>query len=72
MERTTIVHSSNIHSVGYDAETRRLEVEFASGARYMHQNVPPELHKAFIEAQSAGKFYQEHLRSRFDCAKVMT
>ncbi len=69
MERTP-VKSSSIRSVGYDPETRMLEVEFASGAVYQHQDVPPELHKGLTDAESPGRFYQQNLRGRFRYVKA--
>jgi hypothetical protein len=45
MERQ-LVQSSNVYSVGYDAEKRRLEVEFVNGGVYEYLDVPPEKHEA--------------------------
>jgi hypothetical protein len=64
-----LVKSSNIKSVGYDAETRTLEVEFLSGGIYQHTDISPEQHRALIESESPGKFYNATFRN-LKCAKV--
>ena len=56
------VQSSSIKSVGYDADTRTLEIEFPSGAVYHHYDVPPEAHQALMSAESVGKHYGAHIR----------
>ena len=68
MERQ-LVKSSNIKSVGYDAETRTLEVEFNSGGVYQHTDISPAQHKAFIESESPGRFYNANFRTT-KCQKV--
>jgi hypothetical protein len=68
MERQ-LVKSSNIKSVGYDAETRTLEVEFQSGGVYQHTDISSEQHKALVDSDSPGKFYNANFRN-LKCAKV--
>jgi hypothetical protein len=60
MERQA-VDSSNIRSIGYDPETWTLEVEFTTGAVYQYE-CEPELAQAFLDAESKGKFFAQHIR----------
>lgn len=55
MERTP-VSSSNIESVGYDAATRTLEVEFLSGSVYQYSNVPADKFTGMMNASSKGDY----------------
>lgn len=58
------VTSSNLESVGYDPETRLLAVKFKrGGAVYHYEDVDPHHFDAIQQAESAGKYFHEHLRS---------
>jgi hypothetical protein len=50
------VKSSMIHAVGYDAETRTLEVIFNSGGIYFYDDVPPEVYEKLMAAESKGQY----------------
>jgi hypothetical protein len=58
--------STSIRKTKYDPGTRVLSVWFvASGKRYDYEAVPPETYAAFREASSKGRFFNEHIRDRF-------
>jgi hypothetical protein len=61
----TAVESSNIKSVGYDAGTQTLEVEFNHGTLYRYAGVPTETYEAMMKAESAGKFFASNVRNEF-------
>lgn len=63
------VESSNIVSMGYDAESQQLEVEFRSGI-YRYGNVPPETWDELQEAPSKGSFIARVIRPGFEAAKL--
>lgn len=46
------VDSSNIASIGYDAEDKTLEVEFNDGGIYRYYDVPPSVHERLMSASS--------------------
>ncbi len=56
------VSSSNLVSVGYDAESRVLEIEFTSGAVYQYFDVPPHLYSGLISATSHGQYFSAYIR----------
>lgn len=58
------VNSSNIHSIGYDAETATLAVEFSSKRVYLYRNVPQELADSLNEAESVGKWFYNNIKNR--------
>jgi hypothetical protein len=46
------VTSSRIVSVGYEADTRKLQVEFKGGRVYEYADVPPEIYTRLLEANA--------------------
>ena len=61
MERKP-VESSLLKSVGYSAESKTLEVEFAKGGVYRYFNVPPEKHKEMMAAASIGSYFSKFVK----------
>ena len=59
------VDSNAIHQVDYDAERGKLSIRFTSGARYVYVGVPGEVHRAFVDADSKGRFFQREIRDRY-------
>ncbi|MCT9819509.1 KTSC domain-containing protein [Microbacterium sp. W1N] len=57
--------SSVVRSVGYDAETAVLEIEFTSGDVYRYYAVPPSAHRALTEAESPGAYFNRHISDRY-------
>jgi hypothetical protein len=64
------VSSSNIVSVGYDAPSETLEVEFTSGSVYQYYNVPQSIYDAFFKAPSAGQFFAYQIKNAFPYSRV--
>ena len=56
MAKLIPVESSMIQAVGYDLETRILEVVFNSGQAYCYDEVPPEVHQELMAADSKGQY----------------
>lgn len=56
------VSSSNLKSVGYDPETRTLEVEFLYGALYSYSGVPESVHAGLMSASSHGAYFDAHIK----------
>ena len=59
------VESSAISSVGYDARSGMLEVEFSSGAVYDYFEVPRAVYEGLLKASSKGRFVSRRIRDRF-------
>lgn len=60
-----LVESTAIHAIDYDAGNQRLRVTFVSGERYAYDDVPGEVCRAFLEADSKGRFFQAQIRGRY-------
>ena len=69
MYRTT-VNSSNIRSIGYDAQSATLEVEFTSGDVYQYFNVPDHFYQHFLNVSSHGQFLNDNIRYNYRYQKV--
>ncbi len=57
--------SSVLASVGYDAATALLEIEFTSGEVYRYFAVPPSVHRALMEAPSPGAYFNRSISDRY-------
>ena len=69
MERVH-VSSSNIRSIGYDAEAQVLEIEFISSGVYQYSDVPEQVHERLMSARSKGSFFSANIRDRFQTRKI--
>lgn len=69
MERQHI-SSSNISSVGYDIGSSILEIEFSSNDVYQFFNVPENVYRSFLAANSHGQYFYENIKDRFEFKKI--
>ncbi len=69
MHRTPVT-SSNIQSIGYDALSAVLEVEFTSGDVYQYSNVPEHVYQQFMHASSHGEFLADNIRYNYRYEKI--
>lgn len=69
MERVS-VSSSNIASVGYDEETKVLEVEFHSGAVYQYLNVEQIIYNDMIGSSSVGKYFIANVKDSYSFIRI--
>ena len=70
MDRTYVA-SSNLKSVGYDEGSEVLEVEFYDGRVYHYFGVPPEVHRALIDADSHGKYLAAEIKGKYRYERVL-
>ena len=65
------VNSTNIDSVGYNADTQTLTVKFkVSGQTYEYLNVPQTLYEGLMASESKGKYINDNIRSQFNYRRV--
>ena len=66
------VTSTTIESVGYDAASRTLEIEFKSrGSVYQYFDVPGQVHAALMASQPhPGTFLHANIKGRYRYARV--
>ena len=61
--------SSNVISLGYEAATETLEVEFKNGV-YQYYNVPQPIYDQLMAAESIGTFLNVYVKPVYPCSKV--
>ena len=70
MERPR-VSSSNLYSVGYDATTLKLQVQFHTGRIYEYSNVPEWQHARLMGAISKGSYFDAHIRDKYTTRRIL-
>ncbi|MFZ5575134.1 MAG: KTSC domain-containing protein [Pseudomonadota bacterium] len=61
------VASSAISAVGYDRETRQMQIEFVQGSAYTFCVVPQHIFDGLLSSGSKGACYDRHIRDRYHC-----
>ncbi|HGM5561016.1 MAG: KTSC domain-containing protein [Serratia marcescens] len=69
MDRENVT-SSNISSIGYDADSQTLEIEFLNGAIYQYFDVPEQVHAELMGADSVGAFLARNIKGSFRYSRV--
>jgi len=64
------VGSSNIRSIGYEASSLTLEVEFKSGSVYQYMGVPKNEYEALVNAASIGRHLNSNIKGRYPYIEV--
>ncbi len=64
------VESSNLASVGYDAENEILEVEFIHGGIYQYFDVPENVFEELMNADSHGVYFSANIRNDYEYQKL--
>jgi len=64
------VSSSNVASVGYDEETKTLEVEFHNGDVYQYHSVPVSEYEGLMGAASVGKYLHSYIGRVYPHSKM--
>jgi hypothetical protein len=70
LDRQRVV-SSNIGSIGYDAISKILEVEFLTGAIYHYFGVPEQLYVQLMSASSHGTFLSQYIKDSYSYARIL-
>ncbi len=63
------VESSNLASIGYDAENEILEVEFNHGGVYQYFNVPENVYDELMNVDSHGVYFSANIRNDYEYQK---
>lgn len=69
MDRYSVA-SSNIASIGYDASSHTLEVEFLSGTIYQYFGVPENMYDELMQAGSKGRFLNTYIKNAYGYSRV--
>ncbi len=69
MQREHVI-STAINSMGYNAATEVLEVEFEDGDVYQYFGVPPHFYEEMSLSSSKGEFFQDYIRASYPYRKI--
>jgi KTSC domain-containing protein len=64
------VQSSNVISVGYDADEGILEVEFSAGSLYEYYRVPREVFDALLASASPGNYLATKVKDVYQYRRI--
>ncbi len=64
------VTSSDLVSVGYDELARVLEIEFKENRIYQYSDVPPDIYKGLMRADSPGRYFFAHINAYFRYRRI--
>jgi hypothetical protein len=68
--RMTPIESTAIARAGYDPAKRILRLQYTNGRIYDYLDVPPEIYKQLLNADSAGEFVNLEVKPNYDCSEV--
>ncbi|HHX14640.1 MAG TPA: KTSC domain-containing protein [Fibrobacter sp.] len=64
------VTSSNISSIGYDSNSKRLVVLFNDGSKYEYYNVPANVHKELMASESISGYAHKNIYEEYEYSKI--
>lgn len=64
------VVSSDLASVGYDAQSCTLYVSFHKGGTYSYANVPQSVYEGLMSAPSKGRYFRANIRMSYPYRKL--
>ncbi|MCL5743772.1 MAG: KTSC domain-containing protein [Acidobacteria bacterium] len=64
------IESESIESLGYDAASKTLHVQFRNGGKYKHLNVSRKDYDALMAADSKGSHFSHHIRGSHKFERV--
>ncbi len=59
------VESEAIAEIGYDTARAAMFVRFVDGDWYTYFDVPADAYRAFVAAESHGRFFHQHILDRY-------
>jgi len=70
MERQ-FIESSMIKSIGYDAQSSTLEIEFNSGEVWQYFDFSESLWYEFESSESKGKFFHREIKNQYSESRIV-
>ncbi len=64
------VSSSNLRAVGYDAAAQTLEIEFQNGRVYQYSDVPEDVYRELMSAESHGQYFNDNIKDDYSYQQV--
>jgi hypothetical protein len=64
------LQSTSLKAAEYQPPNALLEVEFRTGDVYRYFEVPASIYQELLEAESKGRYFNQHIRNRFRTEKI--
>ena len=64
------LQSTSLNAATYQDQSAFLDLEFRSGAIYRYLEVPPYTYRELLQAESKGRYFNQHIQNRFAYAKI--
>lgn len=64
------LNSTNLRVAEYDPFMKTMILRFHTGGDYEYMEVDRKVFDALVKAESAGKFFHQHIRGKYDFLKV--
>jgi hypothetical protein len=64
------LESSVFTSAAYRGDARQLYLRFQDGDIYRYFEFPRQVYRAFLAAESKGRYFSQHIRNHFRCEQV--
>ena len=64
------VQSSALASIGYSKRLHILEIEFANGAIYRYDQVPPSVYRDMMSTDSKARYYDRNIKGNYRSVRV--
>jgi len=65
-----MVSSGYIKSIGYNENTKTLEVEFKNNKVYQYSSIPENIYDNLMTAHSHGKFLSKFIKGKYPYVKL--
>lgn len=63
--KPTIVESTTLATVAYDADRQLLQIEFRDRTAYRYFHVPTDVYETLLRAPSKGSYFNRVIRGQF-------
>lgn len=70
MKTKQSVVSSQLKEVEYDTETSILTVTFMQDKKYEYKDVPADVFRELIEADSIGSYFNKNIKSKYEFKQI--
>jgi hypothetical protein len=64
------VNADKIRSIGYDAGSQVLEIEFSDGKVVQYSRVPSEVHRRLMAAPTIVSYFRDHIEDEYTAKRL--
>ena len=68
--KLTLVESTTLATVAYDADRQLLQIEFRDRTTYRYRRVPADVHAGLLHAPSKGSYFNRVIRGQFMFTRI--